>query len=103
MTPEAPNVLHPKLSSKFDVWDPSEMILFHKNRKIGANKVTWVVNGFCQIFGMDYCTNHCVRASVIKALLRLGYSQEMICKLTGHKNPKSLANYDPGIADLMED
>ena len=39
MTPEAPNVLHPKLSSKFDVWDPSEMILFHKNRKIGANKV----------------------------------------------------------------
>ena len=26
----------------------------------------------------------------------------MICKLTGHKNLKSLASYDPGIADLIK-
>ena len=26
----------------------------------------------------------------------------MVCKLTGHKDPKSLANYDPGIGDLLK-
>ena len=26
----------------------------------------------------------------------------MVCKITGHKDPRSLANYDPGIADLVK-
>ena len=29
----------PKFSAKFNVWDPSEMILFYKNRKIGVKQV----------------------------------------------------------------
>ena len=38
---------------------------------------------FCQILGYEYRSNHSIRADCIQSLIKLGYSPEVICKLTG--------------------
>ena len=39
-------------------------------------------------------TNHCVRATYIKTLKDVGFTNEEICSLTGHKDERSVARYD---------
>ena len=38
-------------------------------------------------------TNHSIRATVINQLRDKGFRKEQICKITGHKNPRSLESY----------
>lgn len=38
-------------------------------------------------------TNHSIRATVINQLRDKGFRKEQICKMTGHKNPRSLNSY----------
>ena len=67
----------------FDVWNPSNKILFHRKSPLGKNKIGEVVSDFCKMFDLDHRTNHSVRGDCIKTLKSLGYSNEQICKLTG--------------------
>ena len=77
-------------------------------------KVSDVVSTFCLILEFPHRTNHCVRADCIQTLIQLEYPPELICKLTGerienvrhhilnyknsgHKDTRSLKNYDPAL------
>ena len=39
-------------------------------------------------------SNHCLRATSITLLQKAGFSGRMICSISGHKNPSSLAAYN---------
>lgn len=86
----------------FNVWDPSNKVLFHRKSPLGKHTIGKVVSDFCKILDLDHRTNHSVRGDCIKVLFHmlfrgwfllpnfffktlriLGYSNEQICKLTG--------------------
>lgn len=40
--------------------------------------------------------------TISQALLRAGYAPEMVAKMTGHKDTRSLNHYDPGLSELQK-
>ena len=53
---------------------------------------------FCSIYYSSFCLN----LKIFKALLRSGFAPDLVAKLTGHKDSRSLKNYDPGMSALQK-
>ena len=58
-----------KLGKNFDVWDPKNKILFHRNSPLGKHTIADVVSSFCQVLEMDHRTNHSVRGDCIQVFI----------------------------------
>ena len=67
---------------------------------MGVNKINdmmkSVIKGTTLEDSLETFSNHSARKTVVKNLKRAGLEQSSIVKVTGHRNEKSLGDYDEG-------
>ena len=93
--------LHPAVPKLFQrvhpTFRPSNKVWFMK-APLGHNLLSSMMKRISVSAGLlrSY-SNHCLRATSITLLQKAGFSDRMICSVSGHKNPSSLAAYNrPG-------
>ena len=94
--------LHPAVPKLFQrvhpTFQPSNKVWFMK-APLGHNLLSSMMKCISVSAGLlrSY-SNHCLRAtSIVTLLQKAGFSDRMICSVSGHKNPSSLAAYNrPG-------
>jgi len=79
--------------------DPSSQV-WYKRQPMGVNKLNdmmkAVVKGTTVEDSWKTFSNHSARKTVVKKLKTAGLEQSSIAKVTGHRNEKSLDDYDEG-------
>ena len=88
---------HPDVSQLFQRvhphWKSSDKVWFMK-MALGHNLLSDMMRRISESAGLSRVyTNHCLRATSITALQKAGFSDRMICSVSGHKNPTSLQAY----------
>ena len=86
---------------RFSLHEPaSEDRMWYENSRIGKNQIGKMLPSLCKLAGVKTAHNHSIRATGIRALRKSGYDKYQICKMTGHRDPNTLANYDS--LDLLD-
>lgn len=82
---------------------PSDKVWFMKS-PLGHNLLSTMMKRICEAAGLRKSySNHCLRATSITALQKAGFSDRMICSVSGHKNSSSLEAYNrPGNEEQTE-
>ena len=81
-------------SKSFDISNPSAVLF--ENTKIGQNTVGEVMPLLTKLLQLPHATNHMLRSTGIRRLRRADYGDRQIAQVSGHRDLKSLENYDPG-------
>ena len=85
-----PKILWAKDSKTFE----NDSQWYHKKLVIGKNLLGKMMPEISKAASLSKkYTNHSVRSTVINQLYDKGFSKEQICKVTGHKNSRSLESY----------
>ena len=86
---------------RFSLHEPAnEDRMWYENSRIGKNQIGKMLPSLCKLAGVKTAHNHSIRATGIRALRKSGYDKYQICKMTGHRDPNTLANYDS--LDLLD-
>lgn len=68
---------------------------YFKNQVLGKDSLGGIMKAISTQLELSIMyTNHSVRATYITQLKDQGFSNEEICNVTGHKNPRSVDRYD---------
>ena len=81
------------------VKNPSSQVWF-KRQPMGVNKINDMMNSIVEGTTLESSSkvfsNHSARKTVVKKLKTAGFERSSIVKVTGHRNEKSLNDYDEG-------
>ena len=81
------------------VQNPSLQV-WYKQQSMGVNKINGMMKSICKGLSLEDSSetffNHSIRKTVVKKLKTVGLELSTIVKIIGHRNLKSLDDYDEG-------